>query len=140
MGAVGNLDNYMKFQAADAMVKGAENPGGMGGAGAQMAAGLMMGQQMAQSMTPPAQAPAAPASLLHRLASSPPLPTKEFFVGVNGQQTGPYAENVLGQMIASGQVQKDTLVWSAGMDAWKAAGEVAELSGFFGQTPPPMPQ
>ena len=135
MGAVGNLDNFMKYQAGEAMVKGAENPGGMGGAGAQMAAGLMMGQQMAQSMSAPPQAPAPGAS-----ATPPPLPTKEFFVGVNGEQSGPYAVNVLGQMIASGQIQKDSLVWCAGMDAWKGAGEVPELSGFFGQTPPPMPQ
>lgn len=52
MGAVGNLDAYMKFKAAQAMEKAAENEGGggMAGMGAGMGAGMMMANMMGQTM------------------------------------------------------------------------------------------
>jgi membrane protease subunit (stomatin/prohibitin family) len=50
MGAVGNLDAYMKFKTAQAMEKAAENEGsGMAGLGAGMGAGLGMANMMSQS-------------------------------------------------------------------------------------------
>jgi membrane protease subunit (stomatin/prohibitin family) len=50
MGAVGNLDAYMKFKTAQAMEKAAENEGsGMAGIGAGMGAGLGMANMMSQS-------------------------------------------------------------------------------------------
>lgn len=129
MGAVGNLDNYMKFQAGEAMVKGAENPGGMGGIGAQMAAGMMVGQSVQQSTQAP---PAA--------ATPPPMPAaKTYHVAVNGQQTGPFTMEQLNSMVSSGGLTKESLVWSAGMAEWQKASEVSELSGLFGSVPPPVP-
>jgi excisionase family DNA binding protein len=58
MAAVGNLNDYVKFQMAEAMGKGGEG-GGMANTAAQLGAGLAMGQQMmaamgAQQTTPPA--------------------------------------------------------------------------------------
>lgn len=52
MGAVGNLDAYMKFKAAQSMEKAAENEGGggMAGMGAGMGAGMMMANMMGQTM------------------------------------------------------------------------------------------
>jgi excisionase family DNA binding protein len=66
MAAVGNLNDYVKFQMAQGMGQG--GTGGVGGIGAEMAVGMAMAQQMmnqsggimAQS-TPGIQAPAAPA-------------------------------------------------------------------------------
>lgn len=66
MAAVGNLNDYVKFQMAQGMEKGG---GGAGGMAAEMAVGMAMAQQMmgqsgglmAQS-TPGVKAPAAPAS------------------------------------------------------------------------------
>ena len=71
MAAVGNLNDYVKFQMAQGMEKGG---GGAGGMAAEMAVGMAMAQQMmnqtgglmAQS-TPGVKAPAAPAG-----ASAPP--------------------------------------------------------------------
>ena len=71
MSAVGNLNDYVKFQMAQGMEKGG---GGAGGMAAEMAVGMAMAQQMmnqtgglmAQS-TPGVKAPAAPAG-----ASTPP--------------------------------------------------------------------
>ena len=64
MGVLGNLDNYAKYQAAEAMREAANNNGGngMAGMGVGMGAGAAMGQMFAQSMantTAPAAAPAA---------------------------------------------------------------------------------
>jgi excisionase family DNA binding protein len=68
MAAVGNLNEYVKFQMAEGMAKG--EGGGAAGTAAQLGAGLALGQQMAQAMAttpapiPPviaaAQPPAAP--------------------------------------------------------------------------------
>ncbi len=44
MAAVGNLNDYVKFQMAQGMEKGGD--GGVGGLGAQMAVGMAMAQQM----------------------------------------------------------------------------------------------
>lgn len=56
MGAVGNLDNYLKFKTAGAIEKAAENEGGgLGAAGVGLGAGMtmanMMGQQMSNANT-----------------------------------------------------------------------------------------
>ena len=48
MNMVGDLDRFMKFQAATAMEKSAENPGGS--SGMDMGAGLAMGQMMMNQM------------------------------------------------------------------------------------------
>lgn len=59
MAAIGNLNDYVKFQMAEAMTKG--EGGGMANTAAQLGAGLAMGQQMMAAMgsqqTTPAAAP-----------------------------------------------------------------------------------
>ena len=70
IGALGDMNAYMKFQAARAMRDAAQQPGGGGttGAGLGLGAGVGMGtamaQMMAQAMQQPGQqqAPAAPAA------------------------------------------------------------------------------
>jgi len=74
MGAVGNVDAYMKFMAAKAMGEAAKNPGGEAATGVGLGAGMGMGAGMAgmianamnsatQNTQPAAQtAPAAPAA------------------------------------------------------------------------------
>jgi membrane protease subunit (stomatin/prohibitin family) len=49
MNMVGDLQKFMQFQAANALEKSAENPGG-GNAGMEMGSGLAMGQMMANMM------------------------------------------------------------------------------------------
>jgi len=64
MAAVGNLNDYVKFQMAESMTKGGGEAGGMAGTAAGLGAGLAMGQQMVAAMgaaqaTPPAGAAGA---------------------------------------------------------------------------------
>src|SRR5258705_11482103 len=67
MAAVGNLNDYVKFQMAQGMGQG--GGGGIGGAGAELAMGMAMAQQMMNQTgglmaqtTPGIPAPAAPAN------------------------------------------------------------------------------
>ena len=48
MGAVGNLNDYVKFQMAEGMAKGQGGGGGTGGSAAEMAMGFAMANQMIQ--------------------------------------------------------------------------------------------
>lgn len=73
MAAVGNLNDYVKFQMAQGLEKGGS---GVGGIGAEMAVGMAMAQQMmnqpggiAAQTTPPAAPQAAPGSALPELLS-----------------------------------------------------------------------
>jgi len=59
MAAVGNLNDYIKFQMAESIAKG--EGGGLAGAASQLGAGLAMGQQIAQAMGTATQ-PSAPAN------------------------------------------------------------------------------
>ena len=136
MGLVGNMAQYTQFQAATAIEEAAKNPGGGAGEGIGLGMGMAMGQQMARSMNQPAAEPAAPAGP----GGPPPLPTAaQWFIGVAGQQQGPYAPGDLPAQVASGALTREALVWKAGMAGWTPAGEVAELSSVFGATPPPLP-
>jgi excisionase family DNA binding protein len=72
MAAVGNLNDYVKFQMAQGMEKGGN--AGLGGIGAEMAVGMAMAQQMINQTggimaqtTPGIAAPAAPAAALELL-------------------------------------------------------------------------
>jgi excisionase family DNA binding protein len=69
MAAVGNLNDYVKFQMAEGMSKG--EGGGMASSAAQLGAGLAMGQEMAQAMSAAqSRPPAAPPD-----QAAPSLPT-----------------------------------------------------------------
>ncbi len=62
MGVLGNLDQYAKYQAAEAMREAANNDGnGMAGMGVGMGAGAAMGQMFAQSLGTQTAAPQAAA-------------------------------------------------------------------------------
>jgi membrane protease subunit (stomatin/prohibitin family) len=127
IGVVGNLDQYTKFQAANAMEDAANNTGGAGEAFG-FGLGMAAGQRATQAMNTPAPA-----------AGPPPLPAAEWYVGVGGQQQGPFDLNALASQVASGGLTRDTLVWKNGMAAWTAAGQVPELSSAFAAVPPPLP-
>ncbi|MCD9022353.1 SPFH domain-containing protein [Cohnella silvisoli] len=56
MNIAGNLDNYMKYQTAEAIREAANNEsGGIAGAGAGLGAGMAMGQMMSQMLNKPAE-------------------------------------------------------------------------------------
>ena len=74
-------------------------------------------------------------------AAVPPPPVEKMYnVAVNGTAVGPYSVQQLHQMAMSGQFNAESLVWTAGMANWMAAGQVAELQSLFVNTSvPPIP-
>ena len=42
-----------------------------------------------------------------------------FYYSLNGQQTGPVSEEQLRQMVATGSLKAETLVWREGMAEWQ---------------------
>lgn len=141
MGIVGNLGAFTQFQAATSMEKAAENGnGGLAGAGMGMGMGMAMGNQMGNMFQQNTFNPQTGMMGGNNMPPPPPPPQMvQYFVAVNGQQSGPFTEQVMAQMIQSGQVKQDTLVWANGMAAWTAAGQVAGLVPMFGAVPPPPP-
>jgi membrane protease subunit (stomatin/prohibitin family) len=130
MGVLGDLNQYTKFQAANAIGDAASNPGGMGGVGAQLAAGVAIGGQMANALGAGMAAQATP----------PPLPaTQTFFVSLGGKQAGPFDMPALQARVNDGSVTRESLVWKQGMANWTAAGSVPELAALFAAVPPPLP-
>lgn len=70
MAAIGNLNDYVKFQMAESMTKGGGEGGGMASTAAGLGAGLAMGQQMMAAMNQPQTTP--PVAGVG--AAPPPLP------------------------------------------------------------------
>ena len=68
MAAIGNLNDYVKFQMAEGMTKGGGEGAGMASTAAGLGAGLAMGQQMMAAMNTPQATPASAGAV------PPPLP------------------------------------------------------------------
>ncbi len=141
MGVVGDLDQYTKFQTANAIEDAAQNPGGGGAEGIGLGMGMAVGQQMARQLNPQtSQAPQAPTSPGGAQAGPPPLPgAAQWYIGVNGQQQGPFDAAALSARADSGDLTPDTVVWTSGMAQWLPAKEVAELAAVLATIPPPLP-
>ena len=131
-GIAGNLDEHLKWKAAEAMSKGGAAGDAMGtglgaGLGLQMG-GMMMGGQ-----------PAAPGRQHQTVAPPPPPVEHVWHIAKSGQTSGPFSKADLGKMASDGKLTRDTHVWTPGQDGWKTADEVAELAQLFTILPPPPP-
>jgi membrane protease subunit (stomatin/prohibitin family) len=132
MGVLGNLDQYTRFQTAEAIRDAAKNPGGVAGIGAGLGAGMAVGSQMAGAVAGAAQ--------VSSQAGPPPLPTQAtFHVAVGGSPAGPFDPTALSALVREGKLTRQTLVWKPGMANWVAAETVPELQGVLASAPPPLP-
>jgi membrane protease subunit (stomatin/prohibitin family) len=135
-GIAGNLNDHMKWKAAEAVGKG-------GGAGDAMGMGMgaAMGLQMAQGLMGGTQSGPWGAAGAPAAQPAPPPPPVEhvWHLAENGKTTGPFSKARLGQMAAEGTLTRETYVWTAGQDGWKRAGDVTELAQLFTIMPPPPP-
>ncbi len=125
MGAIGDLNRFAQFQAAQAMEDAARNPGGMAAGGMGMGMGFAMANQMGQQLG---------------AVQPPPLPASAaaFYAAIGGAQAGPFDVATLAGKAKAGEVTAATLVWRQGMAQWTAAGTVPELGELF-TAPPPLP-
>ena len=145
-----NLGAFQVEKQAEVGVAGAEALGQMGanGAGsvdlggsagfnpaammASMAVGSVVGQNIAGTVNNALNGGGA--------AVPPPVPTGAYFVAVDGNATGPFELTALKQMVATGSLVVDTLVWKKGMTEWQKAGVVEEVKALFGEIPPVIPK
>jgi len=61
--------------------------------------------------------------------------SQQFYIAVNGQQTGPFTIDDL----KAKNIQRDTLVWTEGLDNWTKAEHIPLLKEVLRATPPPLP-
>jgi membrane protease subunit (stomatin/prohibitin family) len=152
-----NIGAFQVEKQAEVGVAGAEALGHMGanGAGdinlgsngdgngfnmaammASMAVGGAVGQNIAGSMNNMMSGINQP---MQPGTTPPPIPTVAYNVAVNGQPAGPFDLNVLKQMVTTGQLTTESLVWKAGMTEWQKAGTIVELKEIFTNAMPPIP-
>lgn len=80
-----------------------------------------------------------------KAATPPPIPSVQYYVAVNGEQTGPFEFKALRKMVATGKLSRNTLVWTEGMDNWTEAADVDALKELFANLSdavkvPPIPK
>ena len=125
--ALGNLNNYAQYQAANALRDAAQNQGGAAG----NLMGMMLGGQMGGAL--------GNVMVQQPSAQPPPLQQEvQYFVAVNGAQAGPFPFLALQAKVAAGEISPATLVWKAGLQAWIPASQAPELAALFPQVPPPI--
>lgn len=127
MGVIGDLKKYMDYQTGRAMEKAADNPGG-GSEGIGMGMGIAVANRMTEN------------SLRHPSGqyTPPPIPDETlFYLAVNGHQTGPFRLDEMRAKAASGDLTRDSLVWTPGESEWLKADELKTLLSAF-DTPPPL--
>lgn len=143
-----NLGAYETEVKRDVGVAGAEALGKMGehGAGgidmgsghsgfnpmeimAGMAVGGAIGQNIASTMNNSMNP--------NNSAVPPSLPKTTFHVAQNGQAVGPFEINQIKEMITSGQIKKDSLLWKSGTPTWERADSFDDLKTLF---PPELPK
>jgi len=68
---------------------------------------------------------------------APPPPPIDWHMVEASRALGPLRREELAEAARAGRLQRETLVWSAGMPDWLPAGEVEALAELF--SPPPVP-
>ena len=137
-----DLDKLTKFKTAKAIEAAAANEGGTAGAGMGMGMGFVLAQQMGNTMLSPQMGGQQMQQQQQQGGMMPPpMPAAiQYFYAVNGAQAGPVNLQQLQNLFANRTVNKDTLVWKAGLTEWTALQQVEELKSFLGgNTPPPLP-
>jgi len=137
MGILGNLDEFQKYQSANALETAANNPGGVASAGLGMGMGFAMANQignMAANQKPQTQNAPQP----------PPLPLDDagckYYVGKNCKKAGPFDSNAIADYIKKGAITRETLMWKEGMAGWEAMEHFSEFENVLKATPPPLPK
>jgi membrane protease subunit (stomatin/prohibitin family) len=139
MGVIGNLNEYVQFQAAEALGRDGAGAAAMQtGLGAGL--GMQMGQAAAAQAGPWGARTQAPAQAQAPMASPPPPPVEHVWhIAEGGETKGPFSKAALGRMATDGALTRDTYVWTPGQDGWQRAEDVVELAQLFTVLPPPPP-
>jgi membrane protease subunit (stomatin/prohibitin family) len=131
MGMIGNLDDYLKYESAEALGSGQVS------SAMDMGMGFAMANKMADSLNTPSKSSTStesppPAATTSAASPPPPLPTTTpevvWHVAVNEQPTGPHDLSAIKALIGKGDLNAATLVWSEGMKDWQEASSIDEIA------------
>ena len=101
-----------------------------------MSVGGAIGQNMASAINTATAIGSQPAVVPPSMPTPPPIPRVLYFVAMNNQPAGPFDLDALRDLVANGQLNKESLVWKEGMTNWVKADEEAEIIKLF---PPAIP-
>jgi membrane protease subunit (stomatin/prohibitin family) len=124
-------DIYQMDRSFDVLDKAAENEGGIAGSLATAGLGIGIGAGIGSQI----------GGVSNNLNTSvppipPAIPTILFYAIINNQQEGPFDLNTITQKISAGLLNKETLVWKAGMENWAPLINQKELAHLI--MPPPF--
>jgi hypothetical protein len=95
--------------------------------------GLAVSQQMIGTMNQAVNRMAIPG--IDKASS----PQKEYYAIVDSRQAGPLLLAEVSQLINSGKITNETLMWCAGMSSWTFASGIPEVNKLLLLLPPPVP-
>lgn len=64
---------------------------------------------------------------------------QDYYYAENGEQRGPVPVAQIKNLIASGVIKRESLVWRSGFAEWQAAGTDPQIAGLFSSQAPPIP-
>lgn len=139
-----NINVYQIDKQSDVLKTAAENLGNMGtqnlGGGASInPVGMMVGMGIGGAMGNQMGGLMGSINSPQNQQTPPLVPTATYFVAIDGQQKGAFNMQQLQELVQSGQLKQNTLVWKQGMPNWLEAGQVQELTTVFSTLPPPIP-
>ena len=125
---LGDMDQYLKYKAAEGMGKGE------GSQFLEMGVGMGMATQMASLFGGKGGGGATPAS-----PPPPPPPPSQtrYYLAQNGETKGPFTEEQLREMLQRGEIDGESYIWHEGLEGWKRLKEV--LPNLLPPPPPPPP-
>ena len=126
-------ENYQMERSFNVLDSAAENEGGgMIGAAVGIGAGVGVGSQIGAMVKEHINTNPQP-------QTPPVLPQTPYFIGLNGQQQGPFDFNTVVSMMNAHQIDENTLIWKRGMADWTPIGNVSEFNDILNNCPPPLP-
>ncbi|MBQ7994823.1 MAG: SPFH domain-containing protein [Bacilli bacterium] len=110
---------------------GGEGTGGAGFNPMTLMAGLAVGGAVAKNI-----GGTLDQTMNSNPAVPPALPKTTYHVAIDGKAIGPFEASKIQDMIATGEIKNDTLIWKQGTPSWQKASDFGEFSSLF---PPVLP-
>lgn len=98
--------------------------------------GLGLARQMINMMNESMQSMYVPGSI--QSMPSPVAQQHIYYVALEGKAVGPLNDSELSQLISQKKVDKNTLAWMPGMNAWQPIEQIPAVLKIVALTPPPL--